>query len=136
MRKLFQQLRVTLQGFLRQRDNLLLLVPCEDTDVPLLLKALRDLDREAGGDLFLLFGEDFAAANTFLDNLMRRLEEEHRLTNEAVGADVEKLPPLPIELFDQKGAPPFRLEAGLRYASSLIDAREGQHFLWAMAPGT
>ena len=136
MRRIFQQLCGTLRAFLKQRDNLLLLIPCEDSDVPLLLKAVRDLDRESGGDLFLLFADDFQAPAAFLNNLVRRLEEEHRLTNEAVGPDIEKLPPLPADLFNQKDSPPARLEAGLRYASSLIDFRGGQHFLWAMAPGT
>ena len=60
MRKLFDQLMATLRQFLKQRDDLLLFVPCEDSDVALLLKALRDLDRESGADLFLLFAEDFA----------------------------------------------------------------------------
>ena len=96
MRKIFDQLMDTLREFLKQRDDLLLLVPCEDSDVPLLLKALRDLDRESGSDMFLLFAEDFSDPDAFLDNIAQRLQEEHELTNEAVGPDVPKLPPLPI----------------------------------------
>ena len=45
MRKLFNQLIETFREFLKQRDDVLLLVPCEDCDVALVLKALRDLDR-------------------------------------------------------------------------------------------
>ena len=45
MRKIFEQLMATFRQFLKQRDYLLLLVPCGDSDVALLLKALRDLDR-------------------------------------------------------------------------------------------
>jgi len=36
---------------------------------------------------------------------------------------------------DLKNPPSARLEAGLRYAHSLIDSRKGQHFLWGMGPG-
>ena len=136
MRKIFNQLMDTLRDFLKQRDDLLLLVPCEDSDVPLLLKALRDLDRESGSDLFLLFAEDFSDPDAFLDSIAQRLQEEHELTNEAVGPDVPKLPPLPSEFLDQNGPPSARLEAGMRYAHSLIDSRMGQHFVWGMGPGT
>jgi tetratricopeptide (TPR) repeat protein len=135
MRKLFDQLLGALRQFLKQRDHLLLLVPCEDSDVALLLKALRDLDRESGADVFLLFAEDFRAPDTFLNDIAQRLQEEHALTNEAVGPDVPKLPPLPAAFLDQHNPPPARLEAGLRYGHSLIDPRQGQHFLWGMAPG-
>ena len=46
MRKLFDQLTRKLRTFREQRDNLLLLVPCADSDVAFLLIALRDLDRQ------------------------------------------------------------------------------------------
>src|SRR5215831_7087793 len=98
MRKLFDQMMESLRKFLRQRDDLLLLVPCEDSDVALLLKALRDLDRESASDLFLLFAEEFEEPSAFVRNLSERLKEEHELTNGAVEPDVEKLPPLPPDL--------------------------------------
>lgn len=136
MRKIYDQLMGTFRQFLEQRDYFLLLVPCGDNDVALFLKALRDLDRESGADVFLLFAEDFQAPATFLNSTAQRLQEEHKLTNEAVGPDVSRLPPLPDDFLDLKNPPPARLEAGLRYASSLIDPRRGQHFLWGMGPGT
>ena len=135
MRKLFTQLVGAFGQFLKQRDDLLLLVPCEDSDVAFVLKALRDLDRESASDLFLLFADDFEGSSAFVSNIADHLHEEHELTNGAVGPDVEKLPPLPSELFDLKVRPAARLESGLRYAHSLIDARKGQHFLWGMGPG-
>ena len=136
MRKLFDQIMESLRKFLKQRDHLLLLVPCEDSDVALLLKALRDLDRESGTDLFLLFADDFHTPDTFLNDIVRRLQQEHALTNEAVGPDVPKLPPLPGAFLDPSNPPLARFEAGLQYAHSLIDFRQGQHFLWGLGPGT
>ena len=135
MRKIFEQLMATFRQFLKQRDYLLLLVPCGDTDVALFLKALRDLDRESGADMFLLFAEDFQSPDQFLNDTAQRLQEEHSLTNAAVGPDVPKLPPLPNDFLDVKCLAPDRLEAGLRYVHSLIDPRLGQHFLWGMGPG-
>jgi tetratricopeptide (TPR) repeat protein len=133
--KLFNQLIGTFREFLKQRDDLLLLVPCEDSDVALVLKALRDLDRESASDLFLLFADDFEGTSAFISSIANRLDEEHELTNGSVGPDVEKLPPLPSDLFNLQIRPAARLEAGLRYAQSLIDVRHGQHFLWGMGPG-
>lgn len=135
MRKLFEQLMATIREFVKQRDDLLLVVPCEDTDVPLLMKALRDVDRESASDLFLLFAEDFETPASFVDRLAQRLREEHELTNESAPDDA-KLPPLPAA-FTDAGEPSFaRLEAGLEYGHGLIDVRAGQHFLWGMGPGS
>jgi hypothetical protein len=134
MRNLFEQLTRTLRHFLAQRDDLLLLVACGDDDVALVLKALRDLDRNSPGDLFLLFGDDFDAPDSFLTNMARRFEEEHSLTNEAVPANEGKLPPLPADFLNPASPPPARLEAGLRYAQSLIEPGQGQRFLWGMGP--
>src|SRR5215470_12186839 len=110
--RIFDQLIGSLRQFVMQRDHLLLLVPCADSDVALLLKALRDLDRESASDLFLLFAEDFEEPSAFVRNVSERLKEEHELTNGAVGPDVEKLPPLPPDVFNLKLRPAARLEAG------------------------
>jgi hypothetical protein len=66
--------------------------------------------------------------------LADRLQEELTLTNEATEQSAEKLPPLPTEMLDQRSPAPERLEAGLRYARSLIDPRKGQRFIWGMGP--
>ena len=136
MRKLFEQLLVTLREFVKQRHDLLLVVPCADTDVPLLAKALRDLDRESASDLFLLFAEDFAAPDTFVTRMAMRLQEEHDLVTNVTVAESSRLPPLPTDFVDLIQSPLTRLEAGMSYAHSLIDARVGQHFVWGMCPGS
>lgn len=135
MRKLFDQLLATIREFVKQRDDLLLVVPCADTDVPLLMKALRDVDRESGSDMFLLFAEDFDAPVPFVDRLAMRLGEELQLTNES-RPDEEKLPPLPAAFTDAAEPPFARLEAGMEYGKGLIDVRAGQHFVWGMGPGS
>ena len=45
MRKIFDQLVGAFRQFLKQRDHLLLLVQCGDSDVALVLKALHGLQR-------------------------------------------------------------------------------------------
>jgi tetratricopeptide (TPR) repeat protein len=134
MRKLFDQLTAKLRSFREQRDNLLLLVPCADSDVAFILMALRDLDRQSPADLYFLFADDFLSPDPYLTTLANRLQEELTLINEATGPNDEKLPPLPPEMLDRRSPAPKRLEAGLRYARSLIDPRKGQRFVWGMGP--
>src|SRR5690348_14367831 len=102
MRKLFDQLTRTLRSFRQQRDNLLLLVPCADNDVAFLLKALRELDRQAPADLYFLFADNFLSAPVYVTSLANRLQGELTLTNEATGPNEEKLPSLPPEMLDQR----------------------------------
>src|SRR5262245_6736094 len=97
MQKLFTQLLGAFRQFLKQRDNLLMLVSCGDNEVALFLKALRDLDRESSGDLFLLFANDFRAPDTFVNTIAQTVQQESQLTNEAAGPAVAKLPPLPAD---------------------------------------
>ncbi len=78
MRKVFERIKATLKQFLKQRDNLLLLVPCEDSDVPLLLHALRELDRESGSDLVLLFAREFKTPEQFLERVDQTLYSDKR----------------------------------------------------------
>jgi tetratricopeptide (TPR) repeat protein len=135
MRKLFERLTRTLKDFYSQRDDLILLVACGDGDVALVLKALRELDRNSPGGVFLLFGEDFDTPDSFVTGLAQRLQEELTLTNDSVGPGEERLPQLPAEFLDPKNPPLARLEPGLRYAQALINPRQGQKFLWGMCPG-
>jgi tetratricopeptide (TPR) repeat protein len=134
MRKPFDQLTHTLRSFREQRDNLLLLVPCADSDVAFLLKALRELDRQAASDLYLLFADDFLSPDEYVSCLANRLQEELTLTNEATGPSDEKLPPLPPRILDQRSPVPDRLKAGMQYARSVVDPRKGQRFIWGMGP--
>jgi hypothetical protein len=134
MRKLFDQLTAKLVSFRQQRDNLLLLVPCADSDVAFLLKALRDIDRQAAADLYFLFSDDFLSSDGYMTTLSVRLQDEITLTNEATGPSDEKLPMLPSELVDTANSAQERLKAGLRYARSLVEPRKGQRFIWGMCP--
>jgi tetratricopeptide (TPR) repeat protein len=133
VRKLFDQLIRNLRDFCKQRDNLLLLVPCADTDVALLVKALRTLDQESGSDLFLLFADEFVSKELYVNSLVSRLPEELKLINGAVGPE-ESLPMLPVQVLDKQRPALHRLKEGMKYARSLIDVSKGQHYIWGMGP--
>jgi tetratricopeptide (TPR) repeat protein len=134
MRKRFEQLMRTYRQFLRQRDMLILLIPCSDNDAPLVLKALRDLDRETGTDVFLLFADAFQNSPDYLNRMANQLEREHTETNAATGDGMEKLSPLPMGFLDQTSPPMSRLTAAFAYSRSLVDPQLGQHHVWGMIP--
>jgi tetratricopeptide (TPR) repeat protein len=136
MRKLYEQLKAALEQFVNQRDCLLLLVPCGDNDLPLLLKALRDTDRESASDLFLLFGHTFASQEDFVSNVAAHLQDEHQITNESAASEESELPPLPEDLLEASKEPAERLETGLWYGRSLIDQSLGQHAVWGFCPAS
>ena len=106
MRQLFQRLRKDLEGFVEQLDDLLLLAACGENDTAIALKVLRDLDRASSADLFLLFADDFADAESFVATAIQRFQEEHRLACEGrAQAGDEPWPPLPSALFDASRPP-------------------------------
>jgi tetratricopeptide (TPR) repeat protein len=134
MRKRFEQLMRTFRQVLRQRDILLLLMPCSDNDAPLVLKALRDLDREIGTDVFLLYADAFQNSPDYLNCIANQLEREHTETKAATDDRMEELPPLPTAFLDQTSPPTSRLQAGLGYSRSLVDPQLGQHHVWGLVP--
>src|SRR5262245_53610494 len=119
MRRLFEQVTAGVSRFIKQRDQLLLLIPCNDSDFALVLKALRDLDRRSASELFLLFADDFETPKQFVGSMAQSLKTEWGLVNGAV-AENERLTPLPATFLDDAAQPPARLESGLVYAHSQI----------------
>jgi tetratricopeptide (TPR) repeat protein len=134
VRKIFEQLKATLAQFIKQRDYLLLLIVCQDSEAALVLKALRDLDRESASNMFLLFADEFRSADSFVDDVAARLDAEHNLVNESGQTEALKLPPLPAELLDRSRHPHDRFEAGLCWGRSLIDPAIGQRAVWGVGP--
>ena len=108
MRRLFDKLTATLSRFVTQRDDLLLLIPCNDSDFALVLKALRDLDRASASDLYLLFAADFANPKQFVSAMAQSQLDEWTMVNGAI-PEPERLPPLPAGWLEK---PPDRLVGG------------------------
>jgi tetratricopeptide (TPR) repeat protein len=135
MRQLFQHLRKDLEGFVEQRDDLLLLAACGADDTAIALKALRDLDRASPADAFLLFADDFADAESFVATAIRRFQEEHGLACESrAQAGDEPLPPWPGALSDASRPPADRLHEAMGFARSLLPRAGGHRLVWAMFP--
>jgi hypothetical protein len=78
MRRLFQDLTKRLQGFIAQRDVLLLLVRCRDEECAFVIKTLDSID-EAGPDFFWMFANEFVEPVSYVEAVVRTFGEPRRL---------------------------------------------------------
>src|SRR5215207_8480210 len=113
MQRLVDGLRGRMEGFVEQRDDLLLLLGCSDDDAALAAKVISDAEQANGTDVFLIFTDDFVLADPYVAVLGERLREEHRVACAALREEGrEPLPPPPPALFDETQPPSSRLYAG------------------------
>jgi hypothetical protein len=130
-----EALRAEVDGFVAQRDDLLLLAPCTDADAAIVAKVVRDAEDANASDLFLAFTDDFAEPGAYVSVLAERLREEHRLACEALRDEGRApLPEVPPLLFDAARPAAARLYAGITFARSLLPRDGGHRLVWALLP--
>jgi len=135
MRKLLQRVQQQIRDFVEQRDDLVLVAACSDGDTPMALKILRDIEQGGGGDMFLLFGDAFNDAPSYVDIIIERLRAEHCLADEALSAEGEEgLAQMPETLFDETKPPAQRLLEAILFARSLVPHESGELLIWALCP--
>ncbi|CAM2007317.1 tetratricopeptide repeat protein [Acanthopleuribacter pedis] len=135
MEKLFNDTRAGFACFVEQRRDLMQLVQCSDNDVPVALKVLRDVEQSASSDVFLLFADPFHHPGAFVDIVLERLSEEHRLACEWLAEQQrDPIPSPPEALFDSTRTPAERLLGAIKYSRSLIPCGGGHRLVWVMFP--
>jgi tetratricopeptide (TPR) repeat protein len=135
MRRLFEQVRKRLSDFVEQRDDVLLVVRCNDGDAALVLKVLQEVDEADPSDLFWVFGDEFRRADEYVGKVFERFEERHRL----VGERLKELgrPPWPLVPSDlrQPGASAAdRMRRLMVFARSLLPDGPDFRIIWAPFP--
>jgi Tfp pilus assembly protein PilF len=135
MQGLVERTRAQLRGFIEQRDDLMAVVPCQDSDTAILLKLFRDIEESTDTDVLLLFGDDFVEPGAYVSVAVERLAEQHRIACDyAVEQGFEPLPPMPDELFDDSVQPGRRLFDAVVYARTLVPKGGGNRLVWLMCP--
>ena len=100
MRKLIEKIQNGLENFIEQRDNLVMIVSCDDNDAPLVLKIVSDLEQADATDVYLLFADDFVAPDPYVSVTIERLREQHKIANEWLVEQGRKpLPPIPKKTY-------------------------------------
>jgi Tfp pilus assembly protein PilF len=132
---LVERTRASFRGFIEQRDDLIAVVRCEDSDTAVVLKLFRDIEEASDTDVLLLFGDDFIEPGPYVSVAVERLAEQHRIACEfALEQGLEPLAPMPDELFDDAAPPVRRLFDAVAYASTLVPRGGGNRLVWVMCP--
>ena len=131
----FEKIRHELADFIEQRDDLILLVSCTNSDFGFVLEILREIEQSSGTDVFLLFSDGFVQSDPFVSVAIERLRDEHRTACEWLSEQGGvPLPSLPVFLDDHKLPASQRLRKAIDYARSLIPQGKGNRLVWAMFP--
>lgn len=130
-----QQLRETLFGFVDQTDDLLLIINMRDFDVPIVLKTIESVDREAPGDLFMSFGAVFESLDGYLDAVMQSINTQIEGANHVRAEDgLEPWPPLPLECMDPQARPGPRIHAAMTHVRGLFPTDQDHRLVWSFLP--
>jgi tetratricopeptide (TPR) repeat protein len=135
VQKLIQSARKAIAEFIEQRDDLIMLLSCGDNDCAVLLKLFRDAEQGNDTDVFLLFADDFVAAEPYVSVIGERLRVEHRIASEAaIEAGKSPFPPIPDVIFDPQQHPSYRLYKAAAYTRSLLPSAGGHRLIWVLCP--
>jgi len=134
MRRLFEQVRKRLSDFVEQRDDVLLVVRCEDGAASLVLKTLQEIDEADASDLFFLGSEEVKRAEDWVAAVVERFEERRRLVCEGLEKNGRpRWPPVPTEV-RKPGSPAARLRALLEFSRSLLPPGPDFRVVWGWMP--
>ncbi len=135
MRKLFDGLKAALTGFVEQRQDLILLLECDENDGLVAMKLLQQLEQDAGTDVHLLFADAFHEPASFVEATIKRLEVERDIACASlVEEGREPLPPLPAALYEPGIGSVERLIRAIGAARALVPEGGGHRLVWAMFP--
>jgi len=135
MRKLFEQFQQNIEEFIEQRNDLLMLIACNEYDVAMVLAVLDTVEKANTTDLFLLFVNDFTNQDAYISAIMKQLQKQHQEVCEALVKDGHApLAPFPPSLLDITGPPISRLRETMLFARSLVPKEGAHRLIWAMCP--
>ena len=149
MRQVLTKLQADLTWFVEDRDSLVMVLSCTDTEVPYVAKVFDLVTAELDGDLFLLFAHNVEPdddAHTYLTRIIENVEVQRVGANEMRAAEgLEAWPDLPDACHDTSHAPSRRVIALLHWLRErvpdtehtivlgLIPVRLGNHAAYASA---
>lgn len=134
MRRLFEGVRRRLEDFVEQRDDVLLVVGCEDGAASLILKTLQEIDEADASDLFWLFADEAKRAPDWVGTLVERFEERHRMVCEGLEKNGRpRWPALPAAV-RRAGSAAARLRALLEFSRSLLPPGPEFRVVWGLMP--
>jgi len=135
MRKLLDAVLQRLKAFIAQRENLALVLNCNEGEGPSLLTILESLEEQSTSEMFWQFPEAFVTPKEYASSIVQSFAARHelvRLQQEEAGMAV--WPTLPPELRNEAAPPSQRIRELMLFARSLLPTLDGALLVWVMLP--
>ena len=135
MQTLFDALTARLRALVDQRDDIALVVRCQDGEAVAVLKALEGIDEASTAEMFWIACDEFRDAPSYVSDLVNAFAVKHgavRLAMEAEG--MAPWPLLPDELLDESRPPVDRLRELMIFSRELLPASHGFLAVWCLLP--
>ena len=135
MLKLFQKVEDELRLFLRQRDNVALILSGSAGDALPILKVLEGLEEASASDLFWICTENFVDARSYASAVVKSFATRHQAVQLAM--ETRKMPPwpaIPAEVLSETEAPANRLRTLTAFSRGLLPIPVGGNNNWIFYP--
>jgi tetratricopeptide (TPR) repeat protein len=135
MRKLFEAMRLRIEGFLAQRRNLLLVVKAGPAEYIPLASFLNGLDDAGEKDVFWLFADPFENPNQYVKAIVTAFQTQYKVLAPELLKEGSQVPAdVPPEILNERRPPTDRLRDLLLFARSLIDDLEATRLVVGLLP--
>src|SRR5882672_1377052 len=108
MRRLLEELRERIAGFIPQRDAMALVVHCSEADAALVSKIIEGLDEASDSELFWIVVDEFKTADQFAESCVQALAVKHGAVRLAQAQQkLEPWPEFPADVLQPGRLPPL-----------------------------
>jgi tetratricopeptide (TPR) repeat protein len=135
MRKLFEAMRMRLEGFLAQRQTLLLVVRAGPAEYLPLLSTVTGIEEGASQDVFWIFTDPFENPNQYAKAIVASFQAQYKALAEELSKSGSSVPAdVPPAVLDERRPPADRLRDMFIFARSLIEDLEAAHLVVGFLP--
>ncbi len=135
MKKLFDDLKARLLGFIEQRDQAFLVVTCPDAQVAYCLKTLEGIEQADSPHTYWMLAHEFQDAHSYVEQCVQVVAARVQQLTQAIQESGEPMPmpaPLPAEL-RHPSEPVGRLQRLMGYTRELADVPP-HNVIWGLFP--
>jgi len=135
VQRLLDSLTDRLRAFVRQRDDVALVVRCRDGETVLVVKALEGIEDASASEMFWIATEEFRDAASYVSDVVNAFAVKHGAVRLAMQRDgMAPWPPLPDALLDETRPPVERLRDLLIFSRALLPSLDGFVAVWCLTP--
>jgi tetratricopeptide (TPR) repeat protein len=135
VQRLLDDLTARLRAFVRQRDDLALVVRCRDDETVLVAKALEGIEDASDAEMFWLITDEFHDSASYVSGVVNAFAVKHGAVRLAMPEHgMRPWPLLPEALLDETRPPVERLRELMTFSRALLPAPEGFLSVWCLTP--